>query len=136
MKFCMTPSTRKWAKDANSPDLDPDEFVRQYKHFIVNSSKMEVTPITGQRLRKCFHRMGIHTATRLDGGADLSCTALHRTPTSVGRLPSRNRLHRRLALRKAYTLAGSLAGRPLSEVPHAPISPEEANPLVRRTKFG
>ena len=54
-------------KYANVPELDPEQFVAQYEHFIEKRSEMESTHITAQRLRKRFRKAGIHTGTGLDG---------------------------------------------------------------------
>ena len=62
-------------KYADSPEPDPDGFVQKYRSFIESNTDMDATPLTGARLRKRFGKMGVHTATSLDGWcvADLLC---------------------------------------------------------------
>ena len=57
------------------PKPDPDVFVQKYRRFIESNTDMDATPLTGARLRKRFRKMGVHTATYLDGWcvADLLC---------------------------------------------------------------
>ena len=62
-------------KYADSPEPDPDVFVQKYRSFIESNTDMDATPLTGARLRKRFRKMGVPTATGLDGWcvADLLC---------------------------------------------------------------
>ena len=54
-------------KCANTPDVDPDVFVQKYRNFIESNKNMDATPLTCATSRKRVRKMGIHTATRLDG---------------------------------------------------------------------
>ena len=54
-------------KYADFPEPDPDIFVQKYRSFIESNTNMDATPLTGARLRKLFRKMGVHTATGLDG---------------------------------------------------------------------
>ena len=49
-------------KYADNPALDPEVFVQRYRNFLVSNINMDAAPLTGPRLRKRFHKMGIHTA--------------------------------------------------------------------------
>ena len=62
-------------KYADSPEPGPDVCVHKYWNFIESNTDMNVTPLTGARPRKRFRKMGVHTATGLDGWCvvDLLC---------------------------------------------------------------
>ena len=54
-------------KYAHAPEPDAAAFVRKYGVFLQRGRLMQAAPITGARLTKKFRKMGIHTATGLDG---------------------------------------------------------------------
>ena len=54
-------------KYIGSPEPDPDVFVHKYRNFIESNTDMDATPLTGARPHKRLRKMGVHTATGLDG---------------------------------------------------------------------
>ena len=62
-------------KYADKPEPDVQTFMNTYGHFLVKTGQMQTAPLTGPRIRKRLKKMGIHTATGLDGWcvSDLLC---------------------------------------------------------------
>ena len=57
-------------KYAHSPEPNPDVFVQKDRNFVECNecnTDMVATPLTGSKLCKRFRKMGIYTATGLDG---------------------------------------------------------------------
>ena len=64
-------------KYADKPEPDVQTFTNTYGHFFVKTRQMQSAPLTDPRIRKRLKKMGIHTATGLDGWcvSDLLCLA-------------------------------------------------------------
>ena len=54
-------------KYADTPEPDVHAFAQKYDKFLIKGVQMQSTPITGSRLAKRLRKMGVHTATGLDG---------------------------------------------------------------------
>ena len=54
-------------KYADTPEPDVRAFALKYDRFLEKGARMQANPITGARLAKCLRKMGVHTATGLDG---------------------------------------------------------------------
>ena len=54
-------------KYADTPEPDVHVFAQKYDKVLIKGVQMQSTPITGFRLAKRLRRMGVHTATGLDG---------------------------------------------------------------------
>ena len=62
-------------KYANKREPDVQTFMNTYGHFLVKIGQMQTAPLTGPCIRKRLKKMGIHTATGLNGWcvSDLLC---------------------------------------------------------------
>ena len=54
-------------KYADTPEPDVQAFAQKYDQFLIKNARMQANPITGKRLAKRLRKMGVHTATGLDG---------------------------------------------------------------------
>ena len=54
-------------KYADTPEPDVHAFAQKYDKFLIKGVQMQSTPISGSRLAKRLRKMGVHTATGLDG---------------------------------------------------------------------
>ena len=54
-------------KYADTPEPDVHAFAQKYDKFLIKGVQMQSTPITGSRLAQRLRKMGVHTATGLDG---------------------------------------------------------------------
>ena len=54
-------------KYADIPEPDVRAFAQKYDQFLIKNARMQANPITGKRLAKRLRKMGVHTATGLDG---------------------------------------------------------------------
>ena len=54
-------------KYADTPEPDVHAFAQKYDKFLIKRVQMQSTPVTGSRLAKRLRKMGVHTATGLDG---------------------------------------------------------------------
>ena len=54
-------------KYADTPEPDVRAFAQKYDKFLIKGVGMQTTPISGSRLAKCLRKMGVYTATGMDG---------------------------------------------------------------------
>ena len=54
-------------KYTDTPEPDVHAFAQKYDQFLIKNARMQANPITRKRLAKRLKKMGVHTATGLDG---------------------------------------------------------------------